>query len=160
MYPIVALTIALDEEFVEVFLSVISGIQQDGGIAYRLLHTYAADVYGTARQMVARISPANGPVHVRRAIATRDDDGFHVLRGLIVLARLQAVERIVRVSQLLQPRAQPFQILDRLAARDVPVQRFHTRLCKLPQSVIWGELSLQGSEGSGASAPKPSLFAQ
>jgi hypothetical protein len=43
--------------------------------------------------MIARISSAHSPVHVRRTIAARDDDRFHVLRGLIVLSRLQAVER-------------------------------------------------------------------
>ena len=41
-----ALAIALDEEFVEVLLSVISRIEQDSRIAYRLLHTHATDVYG------------------------------------------------------------------------------------------------------------------
>ena len=65
MNPVATFTIALDEEFVEVLLAVIGRVEQDGRIAYRLLHTYAADVYGTARQMVARISPANGPVHIR-----------------------------------------------------------------------------------------------
>ena len=120
--PVATFSIALDEEFVEVLLAVIGGIEENGGIAYRLLHAHAADIYGAARQMVARISSANGPVHVRRTVAARDDNRLHVLRGLIVLARLQALERVIRVSQLLQPRAQPLQVLDHLAARDIPVQ--------------------------------------
>ena len=63
--PVATFTIALDQQFVEVFLSVICRIEQDSGIAYRLLHTHAADVYGAARQMIARIRPAHGPVNVR-----------------------------------------------------------------------------------------------
>ena len=77
--PVATFSVALDEQFVEVFLSVIGGIEENGGIAYRLFHTYAADIHGAARQMVARISPAHGPVHIRRTIAARDDDGFYVL---------------------------------------------------------------------------------
>ena len=54
-YPVDASAIALYQQFVEVLLAVVSRVQQNGGIAYRLLH---------------------------------------VLRGLIVLSRLQAVERV------------------------------------------------------------------
>ena len=92
MNPIVALAIALDEEFIIILLAVIGSIEQDGGIAYGLLHTRTTDIHGAARQMVARISPSHGPVHIRRSVAARDNDGLHVLRRLIVLARLQAVD--------------------------------------------------------------------
>ena len=101
MNPIVPFAIALDKQLIEIFPAVIGGIEQDGGIAYRLLHASTADIHGAARQMVARICAANGPVHIRRTIATRDNDRLHVLRRLIILTRLQAVERVIRITQLL-----------------------------------------------------------
>ena len=51
--PIVPFAIALYQELVVILLAVISRIEQDGGIAYRLLHTSAADIHGATRQMVA-----------------------------------------------------------------------------------------------------------
>ena len=79
VYPIASLTIALNQEFVIVLLAVISGIEQDGGIAYRLLHANATDIHGAARQMIARISPAHGPVHVWRTVTAGDDNRLHIL---------------------------------------------------------------------------------
>jgi len=142
VYPVVTFTITLDEEFVKILLAVISRIEQDSRIAYRLLHTSAADIHRTACQMVARIRPANSPVHVRRTVAARDNDRLHVLRGLIILARLQAVERIIRISQLLQPRAQPLQILNRLVTRNITVETIHTRFGELSQRKMLGEFCL------------------
>ena len=51
--PIVPFAIALDKQLVVILLAVISRIEQDSGIAYRLLHASAADIHGATRQMVA-----------------------------------------------------------------------------------------------------------
>lgn len=42
-----------------------------------------------------------------------------MLRGLVVLTRLETVARVIPVPQFLQPRAEAFQIPDGLATGDV-----------------------------------------
>ena len=53
VYPIVTLTIALDEEFVKILLAVIGRIEQDGRIADSLLHASTADIY-TRRSKISQ----------------------------------------------------------------------------------------------------------
>ena len=49
-----ACLIALNEELIIITLGALRDIKEDGGIAYRLFKTLHMDIYGAARQVVAR----------------------------------------------------------------------------------------------------------
>ena len=85
----------LQNQFVEVHLLTIRDVQQDAGIAYRLFLPSAVDIHRTPRQMVRVFRPATFLIHLRRTIAAVDPDALHILRGLIVLARIQAIQEII-----------------------------------------------------------------
>ena len=76
MHPVVALAIALYQQFVKVLLAIIGRIEQDGCIADGLLYARTSNIYSAARQVVARISTAHTTIHFRRTVATCDNDGF------------------------------------------------------------------------------------
>ena len=101
----------LQQQFVIILPSTIRNIQQDRGVADHLLLTRTADIHRTACHMVRRRYPTRQLVHRRRAIARVNHDTFDILRGLIILAWLQTVERIIAIPQFLQPPAEPLQIL-------------------------------------------------
>ena len=76
MHPVVALAIALYQQLVEVLLTIIGCIKQDGGITNGLLYARTSYIHSAARQVVARMRPAYTSVHFRRTVATRDNDGL------------------------------------------------------------------------------------
>ena len=65
----------LEDELVKVQLLTIRDVQQDTGIAYRLLLPRTVDVYRATRQMVRVRCTATFLIHLRRAVATVDHDG-------------------------------------------------------------------------------------
>ena len=65
----------LEDELVEVHLLAVGDIQQDAGIAYRLLLPCAVDIHRTPRQMVRILGTATFLIHLRRPETTIDHDG-------------------------------------------------------------------------------------
>ena len=132
MNPVAAFPIAFDEQFIEVLPTIIGHIKQDGSITDGLLYSRTSYIYGAARQVITRIHPAHTFVDYGRTIATRDDD-----RLLSICSpSAEDIPLIVSVSQLFQPWAKPFQILDNLVIRDIPVQTVHTRFAELSEREV------------------------
>ena len=65
----------LEDELVEVLLLAVRDVQQDAGIAYRLLLPHTVDVYRTARQMIRVPRPAAELIGIWRPKTTIDHDG-------------------------------------------------------------------------------------
>ena len=123
----------LQQQFVIVLPCTIRDIQQDRGITDHLFLTRAADIHRTARHMVRGRNPTRQLVHRRRAIARIDDNPLYILRGLIILARLQTVQRVITVPQFLQPLAEALQILNHFPRRDIPIRCHMLGLGKLSE---------------------------
>ena len=64
----------LEDELIEVQLLPVRDVQQDTGIAYRLLLTRAVDVHRTTRQMVRVLGTSTELVRIRRPETTIDYD--------------------------------------------------------------------------------------
>ena len=88
----------LQQEFVEVLPSTIGDVEQDTGIADELLLARTADIHGATRYMIRGRHTTSELVHCRRAIARVHDNSFDILRGVIILAWLQTVERVIAVA--------------------------------------------------------------
>jgi hypothetical protein len=67
--------IALKQQFVERFPTLLTDIEQDGSIADELTDILHPDVNGAASEVVAGGHATHGSVHLGRPIATVDDDG-------------------------------------------------------------------------------------
>ena len=74
VHPVAPVPVALDEEFIEVLLPVISRIEQYCCITDGLLNACTTDIHGTTRKMVARIRATHALVHLRRSIPARNND--------------------------------------------------------------------------------------
>ena len=68
-------TTLLEDELVEVQFLTVRDVQQDAGIAYRLLLPRAVDIHRTARQMVRILGTSAFLIHLRRPETTIDLDG-------------------------------------------------------------------------------------
>ena len=82
----------LQNQLIEVELLPVGDVQQDAGIAYGLFLTHAVDIHRAPRQMVRVGCTSAFLIHLRRAIARVDLDAPHILRGLVILAWLQAIQ--------------------------------------------------------------------
>ena len=78
VHPVAALAVALYQKFVEVFLTIISRIEQYSGIPDRLLNAHTSDIHGAARQVVARMGPTHAPIDFRRSIPACNNDRLFV----------------------------------------------------------------------------------
>ena len=85
----------LEDELVEVQFLAVGDVQQDTGIAYRLLLPRTVDIYCAPRQMVRVLGTSAFLIHLRRAVARVDPDALHILRGFVILARIQAIQEII-----------------------------------------------------------------
>ena len=87
----------LQKQLIKLLPSTIRDIQQDRGIADHLFLTHTADIHRTPRHMVACRHTSSELVHCWRAIARVNHDTFDILRGVVILAWLQTVERVVAI---------------------------------------------------------------
>ena len=117
MQPIPALRRALDEQLIKVLIRIIRIVQQDNRIAQGLFNSIHSDIRRAPREMVA---PGRTPyplINLGATIPAVDVDG----------GRTIAIEQIILLTQMLQPSAKAFQILDVDMARDVSILRLHFR---------------------------------
>ena len=85
----------LEDELIEVQFLPVRDVQQDAGIAYGLFLTRTVDVHRATCQMVRVGCPSTFLIHLRRPETAIDDDRLYILRGLIILARIQAIQEII-----------------------------------------------------------------
>ena len=92
--------------------------------------------------MIGRIRTSCQLIHRRRTIPAVDNNRFNILRLVIVLTWSQTIQRIVTITQLLQPRTEPFQILNNYMRRDITIRSLMLCFCQLPQRKVRRELHL------------------
>ena len=134
--------VLLQQELIELLPCTIRNVQQDHRITDHLLLTRTADIHRTARHMIACRHTSSEFIHRRRAIARVNHDPLHILRRLIILARLQAVQRVITIPQFLQPPAEPLQILNHFVTRNILIRRHMLGFRKLSERHVLGELCL------------------
>ena len=79
VHPVVAIGVALNKQFIELLLTLVADVQQDGGIAQGLFDAIATDVSGTARQVVRVRGTTHRLVHLETTVPAVDDDGVVTL---------------------------------------------------------------------------------